>query len=233
VTNEGGTLIVIPAYNEAASIGSVVAEVRGELPWVDVLVVDDGSSDETGVLAERAGARVARIPYNLGVGGAMRLGYHYGRDHGYDAVVQLDADGQHDPRYVPKLLDGLAEADVVIGARFAGEGDYPCRGPRRWAMAMLAIVLSHFAHATLTDATSGFRAVNRRAMCLFARWYPVEYLGDTVETLVHASSRGMKVRQVPVAMRPRLAGRPSHSAARAMVYLGRAVVVLFLALIRR
>jgi glycosyltransferase involved in cell wall biosynthesis len=233
MTTDGGTLIVIPAYNEAASIGSVVAEVRGELPWVDVLVVDDGSSDETGVLAERAGATVARIPYNLGVGGAMRLGYHYGRDHGYETVVQLDADGQHDPRYVPKLLDGLADADVVIGARFAGEGHYDVRGPRRWAMAILAAVISRFADTPLTDTTSGFRAVNRRAMCLFARWYPVEYLGDTVETLVHASSHGMRVRQVPVAMRPRLAGRPSHTGLRAMIYLGRAVVVLFLALIRR
>jgi glycosyltransferase involved in cell wall biosynthesis len=186
--------------------------VRGELPWVDVLVVDDGSSDETGVLAERAGATVARIPYNLGVGGAMRLGLPLRTRPRYDAVVQLDADGQHDPRYVPKLLDGLAEADVVIGARFAGEGDYPAAGRGAWAMAMLAVVLSRFRARHAHGRHVRFRAVNRRAMCLFARWYPVEYLGDTVETLMHASSRGMTVRQVPVAMRPRLAGRPSHAA---------------------
>jgi glycosyltransferase involved in cell wall biosynthesis len=230
---EGATLVVIPAFNEAASIGTVIAEVRGELPWVDVLVVDDGSWDATARIAERAGATVARIPYNLGVGGAMRVGYHYGRDHGYDAVVQLDADGQPDPRFVPLLLDGLAEADVVIGARFAGEGDYRVRGPRRWAMALLAAVLSRVARARLTDTTSGFRAVNRRAMCLFARFYPAEYLGDTIEALMHASSRGMRVTQVPVAMRQRLGGRPTQSGPRAVLYLARAVVVLFLALVRR
>src|SRR5262245_44425728 len=127
---ERGTLVVIPAFNESACIEAVVAEVRGEMPLVDVLVVDDGSTDDTAVRAAAAGARVARLAYNLGVGGAMRLGYRYGRDHGYDVVVQLDGDGQHDPRYIPKLLDALAEADVVIGGRFAGEGDYRVRGPR-------------------------------------------------------------------------------------------------------
>ena len=117
-------LIVIPAWNEEACIADVVREVRGELPGVGVLVVDDGSTDHTAAIAAEAGATVARLPYNLGVGGAMRVGYRYGYEQGYDAVVQVDADGQHDPRYVPKLIDALDEADFVIGARFAGEGDY-------------------------------------------------------------------------------------------------------------
>ncbi|PZG09291.1 glycosyl transferase family 2 [Micromonospora craterilacus] len=226
-------LVIIPALNEAGSIADVVGEIRGELPGVDVLVVDDGSTDRTSAVAVAAGARVARLPYNLGVGGAMRLGYRYAYDHDYDVAVQIDADGQHDPRYVPKLVDLLDDYDLVIGARFAGEGEYAVRGPRRWAMGMLSMVLSGLAGTTLTDTTSGFRATNRRMIEMFARWYPAEYLGDTVETLVHAARRGYRIQQVPVAMRRRMAGTPSHSPAKAMIYLGRALAVLTLALIRR
>lgn len=233
MVNGKRVLIIIPALNESGSIADVVSEVRGELPGVDVLVVDDGSTDRTAAVAAAAGARVARLPYNLGVGGAMRLGYRYARDNDYDVAIQIDADGQHDPRYVPKLVDLLDDNDLVIGARFAGEGDYSVRGPRRWAMIMLSLVLSRVARTKLTDTTSGFRAANRRIIEMFAGWYPVEYLGDTVETLVHTARRGYKIRQVPVAMRKRMAGTPSHSPAKAMIYLGRAFAVLTLALIRR
>ncbi|SCG75478.1 glycosyltransferase family 2 protein [Micromonospora coxensis] len=233
MVNGKRVLIIIPALNESGSIADVVGEVRGELPGVDVLVVDDGSTDRTAAVAAAAGARVAKLPYNLGVGGAMRLGYRYARDNGYDVAIQIDADGQHDPRYVPKLVDLLDEVDLVIGARFAGEGDYSVRGPRRWAMVMLSLVLSRVARTKLTDTTSGFRAANRRVIEMFAGWYPAEYLGDTVETLVHTARRGYTIRQVPVAMRKRMAGTPSHSPAKAMIYLGRAFAVLTLALIRR
>lgn len=226
-------LIVIPALNEAGSIADVISEVRGELPGVDILVVDDGSTDKTAVLAEQAGAIVAKLPYNLGVGGAMRLGYRYGRDNDYDVVIQIDADGQHDCRYVPRIIDALQDADLVIGARFAGEGDYTVRGPRKWAMSMLSFVLSRLAGTRLTDTTSGFRASNRRMTEVFATFYPVEYLGDTVETLVYAARNGYRIRQVPVAMRARMAGIPSHSPIKATIYLGRALAVLTLALVRR
>ncbi|KWV32965.1 glycosyltransferase family 2 protein [Micromonospora rifamycinica] len=233
MVNGKRVLIIIPALNESGSIADVVGEVRGELPGVDVLVVDDGSTDRTAAVAAAAGARVAKLPYNLGVGGAMRLGYRYARDNDYDVAIQIDADGQHDPRYVPKLVDLLDDNDLVIGARFAGEGDYSVRGPRRWAMVMLSGVLSRVAKTRLTDTTSGFRAANRRVIEMFASWYPAEYLGDTVETLVHTARRGYRIRQVPVAMRKRMAGTPSHSPAKAMIYLGRAFAVLTLALIRR
>ncbi|MEV0941000.1 MULTISPECIES: glycosyltransferase family 2 protein [Micromonospora] len=233
MVNGKRVLIIIPALNESGSIADVVGEVRGELPGVDVLVVDDGSTDRTAAVAAAAGARVAKLPYNLGVGGAMRLGYRYARDNDYDVAIQIDADGQHDPRYVPKLVDLLDDNDLVIGARFAGEGDYSVRGPRRWAMVMLSGVLSRVAKTKLTDTTSGFRAANRRVIEMFAGWYPAEYLGDTVETLVHTARRGYRIRQVPVAMRKRMAGTPSHSPAKAMIYLGRAFAVLTLALIRR
>ena len=231
--NSKRVLIVVPAYNEAGAIAGVIDEIRGELPGVDVLVVDDGSGDATVREARGAGALVACLPYNLGVGGARRLGFRYGQDNDYDVVIQFDADGQHDPRYIPKLVDALDQADVVIGARFAGEGEYRVRGPRAWAMSVLSAVLSRMAKAPLTDTTSGFRATNRRGIDLYAAWFPVEYLGDTVETIVQAVRAGLTVRQVPVAMRPRVAGAPSHSPIKATVYLGRAFSVLVLALVRR
>ena len=226
-------LVVLPAWNEAGHVGGVVGEVRASRPDADVLVVDDGSGDGTAAAAERAGALVCRLPFNLGVGGAMRTGYRFAVRHGYDAVVQVDADGQHDPGFIDALLDGLEQADVVIGARFAGVGDYPVRGPRRWAMRLLARVLSSLAGQPLSDVTSGFRAANRRAIAVFASHYPAEYLGDTVESLVIALRTGCTVRQVPVQMRGRVGGRASHSPGRAALYLARACVALGLALVRR
>lgn len=233
MTRDQRVLIMIPAWNEAASIGEVVAEVRGELPEADVLVIDDGSTDDTAVAARQAGAAVVRLPFNLGVGGARRLGFRYAKAHGYQVAVQIDADGQHDPRYVPKLIDGLQDASLVIGARFAGEGVYRARGPRRWAMAVLSFVLSKMARQRLTDTTSGFRACDQSLIELFAQWYPVEYLGDTVETTVRVLRLGYEVRQVPVAMRPRFRGTPSKSPVKAVVYLSRAFFSLVLAITRR
>lgn len=226
-------LVVIPARNESATVAGVIREVRDAAPGADVLVVDDASGDGTAETAEAAGARVARLPFHLGVGGAMRLGYRYARDDGYDVVVQVDADGQHDPRYLPRLVAALDRADLVIGARFAGEGDYRVGGPRRWAMRALSTVLSTIAGTRLSDTTSGFRAANRRVVELFADRYPMEYLGDTVEALSQAARHGLRITQVPVGMRPRAGGTPSQSTGRALLYLGRAVAVLVLALIRR
>ena len=226
-------LIIIPGWNEEESIGSVIAEVKGTLPFVDVVVVNDGSTDATAKVAAAAGAAVLTLPYNLGVGGAMRLGYRYAYEQGYDVAIQVDADGQHDPVCVPKLLDALADNALVIGARFAGEGEYTVRGPRRWAMSMLSLVMSKMAKTKLTDTTSGFRACNRELIELFAEWYPAEYLGDTIEVLVRVMRLGYRVNQVPVGMRARQAGTPSQSPIKASIYLVRAFFILFLALIRR
>jgi glycosyltransferase involved in cell wall biosynthesis len=226
-------LIIIPAWNEEESIADVIAEIRGELPLVDILVVDDGSTDDTSRVALEAGAQVTTLPYNLGVGGAMRLGYRYAFERDYDVAIQIDADGQHDPRYVPQLVAGLDGASLVVGARFAGEGDYVQRGPRRWAMSLLAFVLSKMAKTKLTDTTSGFRAADRELIALFAQWYPAEYLGDTIEVMVRTIRLGHTVAQVPVAMRPRTAGQPSKSPIKATVYLGRAFITLLLAINRK
>lgn len=225
-------LVVMPAFNEEASVAAVVGEVRAALPNASVLVVDDGSRDATTEEALAAGASVARLPFNLGVGAAMRVGYRHAVENDYDVVVQIDADGQHDPAAVPALIEELDQADVVLGARFAGEGDYSVRGPRRWAMKVLAAILSRVCQTELTDTTSGFRAVNRRAAAVWADHYPAEYLGDTIEALVIAHRAGLTVRQVPVAMRPRAAGVPSHSPVKAALYLSRAGVALVFALVR-
>jgi glycosyltransferase involved in cell wall biosynthesis len=226
-------LIILPAWNESEGLPMVLKEIQTKLPDVDALVVDDGSSDDTARVAAAAGATVVRLPYNLGVGGAMRLGYRYAYENDYDVAIQVDADGQHDPAYVPELLKMLNTVDMAIGARFAGEGDYTVRGPRKWAMRLLSGVLSRIAGTRLTDTTSGFRACNKQLIAFFAHWYPVEYLGDTVESMVGAIRVGFTVRQVPVAMRERTTGTPSASPVKAMVYLGRAGFVLMLAMIRR
>lgn len=226
------TLIVMPALNEEEAIGGVISEVEEKLPGIHVLVVDDGSTDRTASIARSAGATVLSLPFNLGVGGAMRAGFRYALAHGFDNVVQVDSDGQHDPVGVPALVEALADADVVLGARFAGEGEYTVRGPRRWAMVVLAGVISRLAKTRLTDTTSGFRASGPRAVRLFADHYPAEYLGDTIESLVIAARAGCVIRQLPVAMRPRAGGVPSHDPWKAATYLGRAGMALVIALIR-
>ena len=177
---------------------------------------------------------VLDLPFNLGVGGAMRAGYKFASRSGYSNTVQLDADGQHDPGEVNTLIRCMAEegADIVIGARFAGVGNYSVRGPRRWSMRILSIVLSRVARTHLTDTTSGFKACNRAAIRLFAADYPAEYLGDTVESLVIASRADLRVRQVGVEMRDRAGGRPSHSPIKAAVFLIRAMFALAIALSR-
>ncbi|MER5862542.1 glycosyltransferase family 2 protein [Kitasatospora sp. NPDC002040] len=226
-------LIILPAWNESEGLPKILREIQEKLPGADTLVVDDGSVDNTAAVAALAGSRVAQLPYNLGVGGAMRLGYRYAHLHGYDVAIQCDADGQHDPAYVPALLAKLEEADLVIGARFDGEGSYKVRGPRKWAMKLLSVVLSRITGTRLTDTTSGFKACNKSLIEFFSQWYPVEYLGDTIESMVGAARCGFTIRQVPVAMRERTTGTPSASPIKAMVYLSRAGLVLLLAMIRR
>jgi len=232
----------MPAWNEEQCIANTIREVQAIASQADILVVDDGSMDRTVARARAAGAEVLILPFNLGVGGAMRAGFKYAERHDYDAAIQVDADGQHDPREIVGILERLDlsngtdagdRADVVIGARFAEKGDYRVRGPRRWAMVVLSKVLSRMSKTKLTDVTSGFRAANRRTIALYARHYPAEYLGDTVESLVIVLRSGLRVTQVPIHMRPRQGGAPSNPPFSAAVYLGRAMLALLLAKIRR
>jgi glycosyltransferase involved in cell wall biosynthesis len=224
-------LVVCPAFNESESVAAVVAELRSAVPHADVLVVDDGSTDATALVAERAGARILQLSFNVGVGGALRAGLLLGHREGYAAIVQCDADGQHRASEIPALVDALSSADIVIGERWTTAG-YVVRGPRRWAMRLLAGVFSRVHGTRLTDVTSGFRAFGPAAVEVLSRELPPEYLGDTIEALVIARAYSLRVVQVPVQMRERLAGAPSHRPVRAALYLARSVTVLFLSMLR-
>ncbi len=226
------TLIIIPAWNEEGSIADTLNDIRSSGIAYDVVVVDDGSSDRTAQIARQAGATVLCLPFNLGVGGAMRAGFTYALRLGYSRAIQVDADGQHNAADIDLVLSGLESADICIGARFADVGDYSARGPRRWAMVVLARAVSNVARTRLTDVTSGFRAAGPRAIEQYVRYYPAEYLGDTVDSLVAALHSGLTVTQVPVAMRPRQSGAPSQGAVGSTIYLIRSVFALTLAMMR-
>ncbi|GAA2530165.1 glycosyltransferase family 2 protein [Microbacterium mitrae] len=226
-------LIIVPAWNEARNVGNTVREILATDPGYDVVVVDDGSHDDTAAVAREAGATVLTLPFNLGVGGAMRTGFTYAQRKGYQRAIQVDADGQHNPADIEKVLAGLDQSDISIGARFSTEGDYSVRGPRKWAMVVLAFVVSRVAKTKLTDVTSGFRAANKRAIDQYVRYYPAEYLGDTLDSLVAACHAGLTVSQVPVAMRPRVHGQPSKGPVGSAIYLLRSVFALTLAVMRR
>lgn len=225
-------LLIVPAFNEEEALPSVIADIRATLPEVSLVVVDDGSTDRTAEVARRAGSHVIPLPFNLGVGAALRTGLLLASRHKMKAAVQCDADGQHPVESIPTLLDLLDHADIVIGARFAGEGDYAVRGPRNWAMLLLSRVMSRLHHTALTDVTSGFRAFGPRAIEVLSREMPPDYLGDTVEALVIAKQHGLRITQVPIAMRPRQGGIASHRPARAALYLFRVVLILSLSLMR-
>ncbi|TQJ41527.1 glycosyltransferase involved in cell wall biosynthesis [Arthrobacter sp. SLBN-112] len=227
------TLVIMPAWNESEAIGNTIREVFEFGPPCDVLVVDDGSRDKTAIVAREAGATVLQLPFNMGVGGAMRTGFKYAKNHGYSRVIQVDADGQHDPRDIKAVLDGLQHADIAIGARFADKGNYTVRGPRKWAMKVLAWTISRIAGTPLTDVTSGFRAANTKAIRQYVDHYPAEYLGDTIDSLVVAIRSGCTVKQVAVSMRARQGGTPSHDPMKAAIYLGRSGMALLFALTRK
>lgn len=225
-------LVVVPAYQEQAAIAEVVAAVRAAEPGLGLLVVDDGSRDMTGDLARAAGAEVVTVAFNMGVGAAMRVGFLYAARHGYDAVVQVDGDGQHDPSGIRTLIDGLEHADIVVGSRFLGQNLGSTSAWRRSVMRFLAAVVGRLCGTRLTDVTSGFRAAGPRGVSLMAHHYPAEYLGDTIESLVIARRAGLTIAEVPVSMRGRQGGAPSQSLVSASLYLGRALLVLLLAAVR-
>jgi len=228
-----GELVAIPAWNEEGSIADVIAKVQEHRPDVDILVVDDGSTDRTALLAREAGAKVVSLPFNVGVGGAMRTAFLFGQRHGYRAIAQVDADGQHDPADLNRILEALDNADIVVGTRFHPESMYFVGGPRRWAMVLLSKALSRMNRGPISDPTSGFRSAGPRAIELFAAEYPADYLGDTVGSLAIAIRQGMVVHETPVTMYFRQSGRPSKNAVWSALYLGRATLAILATSLKR
>ena len=228
-------LIVIPAWREEQALPVLLDEIA-QTPGLeaDVVVVDDGSPDATAAVARAKDVPVLELPLNLGVGGAIRTGYRYAVEAGYTHAVQVDADGQHRPGDIAKLVARMEEtrADIVIGSRFAGVGDYEVRGPRAWAISFLSALLSRLCGQKLTDTTSGFKLMNRRAFSYFARALPSAYLGDTIEALVMARKAGLVLEEVGVQMRPRRAGQSSHAGVKALVQLLRGIVAIAVAMSR-
>ena len=225
---------MIPALNEEDSIAGVIAEVHAADPEFEVVVVDDGSTDRTVQRAIAAGARVIRLPFNLGIGGAVQTGLQYARDHGFDVSVQIDADGQHDPRELPKLLAPLiaGEADVVVGSRFLGEKNYKASMLRRMGARFFARIVSAVVGQRLTDTSSSFRAFGRRAIGYFAHDYPHGFV-ETVEATVIAARCGLRLKEVPVEMRQRLNGQSSLTLPLSIYYSIKVLVAVFVGIFRR
>ena len=224
--------MVIPALNEEATVGAVVTAVRSSL-HADVLVVDDGSSDRTASVASAHGAHVLQHPFNLGVGAALRSGFRFAAERGYGAVVQVDADGQHDASEAARLLSRLVdeELDLIIGSRFAA--GYRVGRGRRTVMRLLSREISRRLGVRVTDTTSGFRAFGPRTIQRFARAYPSAYLSDTVEALLLAGDWNLRVAEEPVVMHPRAGGRPSSGPVKSVLHLVRLLLVIVLHRVRQ
>ena len=222
-------LVVIPAFNEALVIKKTFAELS-KYPQYDYLYVDDGSTDETAEILNKLGANFLSLPFNLGVGVAMRTGFSYALKNNYKAVIQFDADLQHKPEYISELVSSLSDADVVVGSRFADGNIYRVSFLRKISMNVLRFAVSRHSGEKLTDVTSGFRASGEKAIEIFAEDYPAEYLADTVESLILAADRNLKIKEIPVVMQTRQGGQPSQNLIRSAFYLGRSFLVLIASL---
>ena len=225
--SEKRALVIIPAFNEEGSVGKVVKEVKTHLPQIDALVVNDGSTDLTSKIAEAKGAIVLDLPFNLGIGGAMQAGYKYAYEKGYDIAIQVDGDGQHDPREIPKLLRALGEAkvDVAMGSRFIGDSDYKASVMRRVGILVLSKAVSMIVGEKLTDPTSGFRAANRRAIQLFSVNYPQDYPEPEAIVLLHQCR--LKMKEIPVRISQRYSGESSITKLRSIYYMVKVLLAIF------
>jgi len=226
-------IAIVPARNEEASIRQVIAGIQRFDPNFEVVVIDDGSADRTAAVAEAAGARVVRLPFNLGIGGAVQTGFQYALEHGFQLAVRLDGDGQHDPGELPALLEPVlsGRADIAVGSRFAGSGEYRPPFARRIGITLFSRLVSLLVRQHVTDTTSGFQALNRRGIRLFAADYPHDY--PEVEAVVMVFKHRLRLEEVPVHMRERAAGSSSITAVRSIYYMAKVSLALFVGLFRR
>jgi glycosyltransferase involved in cell wall biosynthesis len=226
-------LIIIPAFNEAESISGVIGDLNANLSGADILVVDDGSVDATARIASDLGVNVLKLPFNLGIGGAMQAGFLYAQREGYDIAVQFDGDGQHLAREIKKLLQPVVagNADIALGSRFLGQGDYKPSFSRKVGIRVFSTILSCILGTRVTDTTSGFRAANRRVIEFFSRTYPDDY--PEVEALVLLHKAGMTIAEVPVQMRERTSGQSSITAVRSVYYMVKVLLAVCIDLLKK
>jgi hypothetical protein len=227
------TIAIVPAYNEEGSLGTVLEEIHAADSELEVVVVNDGSTDATARVAAGAGAAVVTLPFNVGIGGAVQTGYQYALEHGFDVAIQVDGDGQHDPREIGQVLEPILDgrADLVVGTRFVEGGGYRGTRLRRVGIRIFAAVVSLLVGQRVSDTTSGFRAVNLKALKLFAAEYPHDY--PEVESIVLLSRHRMRMLEVPVQMRVRGKGNSSITAMRSAYYMIKVLLALFIGMFRR
>jgi hypothetical protein len=232
LSDRSSCLAVVPAYNEEATVARVVQALHNKTPQLDVVVIDDGSTDRTGAYAESAGARVLRMPFNLGIGGAVQAGFKYADENDYDFMVQVDADGQHEPGEIAKLFAAADGADMICGTRFATPTGYIAPISRRTGIHVFAFLLSRLLRQPITDPTSGFRLYNRRAIAVFARDYPHDY--PEVEAVLMLHHHRLTMREVPVTMYRRGGGVSSITGSgKSFYYMVKVLLALFVGLGRR
>ena len=212
-------LVIIPAYNEEATIGSVVSRIKMNTPFADILVVNDASTDNTAWKAQVSGANVVNLPFNLGIGGAMQTGYLYASRKNYDIAVQVDGDGQHDPIYINRLLQPVLTntADMAIGSRFVTRTSYQSSFARRMGITFFSMLVNLITGKKVKDTTSGFRVVNRTIINYFAETYPPDY--PEVDVLVKLHKKGYKICEIPVEMYERRGGKSSITPLRSIYYM--------------
>jgi glycosyltransferase involved in cell wall biosynthesis len=228
-------LAIVPAHNEVEAIAATVASIHERAPDFDVLVIDDGSTDATAARALSAGAMVLRMPFNLGIGGAMQSGYIYAVEHDYEVAVQVDGDGQHDPRHIHDLLARLhkdPDLNMVTGSRFLDPDSdgYRSSASRRVGIRVFALVVSRITGRRVTDPTSGFRMTDRRGIELFARDYPHDY--PEVEAILLMNAHRLRSCEIPVEMRPRLTGASAISSTQSVYYMVKVLLAVFVGLFR-
>jgi glycosyltransferase involved in cell wall biosynthesis len=227
-------IAVVPAFNEQQNVGRVIEEIRAFDPGLDIVVVDDGSVDATAAVARQHGAIVLRLPFNVGIGGAVQTGFRYAFEHDYDLAVRVDGDGQHDPSHLDRVIAPIVagEADIAVGSRFVADVDgYRSSRSRRLGIRLLAVVVSRIVGRRVTDTTSGFQALNRKGIALFARDYPHDY--PEVEATVMVSRHRVRAVEVSVSMRERSSGRSSITAVRSVYYMVKVLLAIFVGLFRR
>lgn len=227
-------LAIVPAYNESGNIQRTIEEIKKAVPPLDIVVINDCSGDTTAVEAKSAGGKVISLPLNLGIGGAVQTGFQFARKYQYDFAVQIDGDGQHDTRYLAALLKPVLnnEADVAIGSRFQKPFlGYQSSFVRRIGIHFFARLISFLTRYQITDPTSGFRAFNRKAIKVFAENYPQDF--PEPESIVAANRLGMRVVEVPVEMRKRVAGQSSIRYLRTLYYMIKVTLAILLAMLKK